>query len=270
MCICNYVCVVVCVPHTMYGLSIPDSWSTPTRCTCSQKHPGVCAQKLSHEMCKCSEKLIKTCTSKTVLPGQLMRVVADHDHFDCSVLCSFSFAETPFGHDAPVAVFLELNEADGVAKFKLDVASSYCCAQKQIADLWTAGTPSRVMLHVFPLTSVCAADAGEFLPSVLPECGAPVLLWPLPPEEKADKSARQSKFDAQLADMLAQCGLAGEDGACEDDEQVAEALAIELMEKKMGKTLATARRQRRRKVQQRAAGRQMRRKKQPQPVEALF
>ena len=202
-------------------------------------------------------KTVKACKTRSLVAGQLVRVVADHESYETSTHYCFSFADG-------TAVFLVCEERDNAVRMRFDVSGelSFVCAEKVVKEAWLCGAPLQFLFYTYPLSvgRVDIADATSLLPTVIPVADAePVKLPTVIPaaDAKANGSSAQSKkIDAAVQDILAELGVA--DGAEVCAEEVDNNIAIYFLEHAMGKTLRVARarlsRKRKRSVVRRQGG----------------
>ena len=185
-------------------------------------------------------KTVKACKTRSLVAGQLVRVVADHEAYETSTHYCFSFADD-------TAVFLVCEERDNAVRMRFDSSGelSFVCAEKVVKEAWLCGEPLQLLFYTYPLSVglVDMADATSLLPTVIPVVDAePVKLPTVIPaaDAKADeRSAQSKKIDGEVRDILAELGVAG--GAEVEEEELDDNVAIEFLEHAMGKTLRVAR-----------------------------
>ena len=184
--------------------------------------------------------MVKACKTRSLVAGQLVRVVADHEAYETSTHYCFSFADD-------TAVFLVCEERDNAVRMRFDSSGelSFVCAEKVVKEAWLCGEPLQLLFYTYPLSVglVDMADATSLLPTVIPVVDAePVKLPTVIPaaDAKADeRSAQSKKIDGEVRDILAELGVAG--GAEVEEEELDDNVAIEFLEHAMGKTLRVAR-----------------------------
>ena len=154
---------------------------------------------------------MQACKKKSLLAGQLVAIVADHESFTTWSHYCFSFADD-------TAVLLMCDEANHAVSMRLDSAGflSFRCAEMIVKEAWLCDEPSQLLFYTYPLSVglVDSADATSLLPTLLPQADAEPIIFFLRAAAEPGKSAKSAKIDSAVKEVLAELGVAKADVFC--------------------------------------------------------